>query len=153
MPPKRYVVELRLAERRFLEALVRSGRRSARSITRARILLLADQGRHGPGWEDWRIAEALGCGHRTAERVRERFVDLGLEASLTHKPQDHPSRGRKLDGPAVERLIDLIRSPAPDGRKSWTPRLLAEKLAELGLVDTVSSETVRRVLRESVNGD
>jgi transposase len=149
MPTKRYVVTLTADERRQLEALARAGRRSARMITRARILLLADQGERGPGWEDRRVAEALGCGHRTVERVRERFVTDGLDAALTHKPQERPSRERVLDGAAEARLIALACEGAPGGRKRWTLRMLADKLVELEVVGSVSKETVRRALKKT----
>src|SRR5881227_1130607 len=100
MPQKRYLVTLTAEERRDLAKLVSAGRRSARTVTRARILLKADQADGGPAWDDARIAEALGCGHRTVERVRQRFVERGLDAALSHQPQDRPSRERKFDGAA-----------------------------------------------------
>jgi hypothetical protein len=149
MPAKRYVVTLTAAERGELEAVVRSGRRSARTITRARILLLADQGDTGPGWEDRRVAEALGCGHRTVERIRERFVAEGLDAALTAKARAHPPREPVLDGAAEARLIALACSATPDGRKAWALRVLADKLVELEVVETISHETVRRTLKKT----
>ncbi len=149
MPAKRYLVTLTAPERVRLAALVRSGRPSARSITRARILLLADQGEDGPGWEDRRVAEALGCGHRTVERVRERFVTGGLDAALTAKARATPPRGPVLDGAAEARLIALACSATPDGRKAWTLRMLADKLVELEVVAAVSHETVRRALKKT----
>jgi transposase len=149
MPAKRYVVTLTSAERKQLEALVRSGRRSARCITRARILLLTDQGDEGRGWEDRRVAEALGCGHRTVERIRERFVTDGLDAALTHKRPVDPPREPVLDGAAEARLIALACSATPDGRKAWTLRMLADKLVELEVVETISHETVRRTLKKT----
>jgi len=149
MPAKRYVVTLTSAEREQLEALVRSGRRSARTITRARVLLLADQGMEGPAWDDSRVAEALGCGHRTVERVRERFVTEGLDAALTTKARARPPRERVLDGAAEARLIALACSATPDGRKAWTLRMLADKLVELEVVETISHETVRRALKKT----
>lgn len=149
MPAKRYLVTLTPAEREQLEVLVRSGRRSARSIARARILLLADQGEGGPGWEDRRVAEALGCGHRTVERVRERFVTDGFDAALTAKKPVDPPREPVLDGAAEARLIALACSATPDGRKARTLRMLAGKLVELEVVDAVSHETVRRALKKT----
>lgn len=149
MPAKRYVVTLTFAEREELEALVRSGRRSARSITRARILLLTDQGAGGPGWEDRRVAEALGCGHRTVERIRERFVTEGLDAALTAKARANPPRERVFDGAAEARLVALACSAAPDGRRAWTLRMLADKLVELEVVEAASHETVRRTLKKT----
>ena len=94
------------------------------------------------------MAEALGCGHRTVERVRERFVTDGLDAALTHKPQDKPSRTPVLDGRAEAKLVALACAATPDGRKAWTLRMLADKLVELEVVDAVSHETVRRVLKK-----
>jgi len=149
MPTKRYLVTLTADEREQLEVLVRAGKRSARTITRARILLKANQADCGPAWEDARIAEALGCGHRTVERVRERFVTAGLDAALHHKPQEQPSRQPVLDGAAEAKLIALACATTPDGRRDWTLRLLADKLVELEVVESVSRETVRRVLKKT----
>jgi transposase len=149
MPTKRYIVTLAADERARLEALTQAGKRSARTIPRARALLLADQGERGPAWEDRRVAEALGCGHRTVERLRERFVTDGLDAALTHKPQERPSRDRVLDGAAEARLIALACERAPNGRRRWTLRLLAGKLVELEVVEAVSKETVRRALKKT----
>jgi hypothetical protein len=149
MPSKRYVVTLTSDEREYLEALTRSGRRSARAITRARILLLTDQGDGGAAWGDRRVAEALGCGHRTVERVRERFVTEGLDAALKPKARPRPPREPVLDGAAEARLIALACSSTPDGRKAWTLRMLADKLVELEVVDAISYETVRRTLKKT----
>jgi hypothetical protein len=149
MPAKRHVVTLVPDERVQLETLTRSGKRSARTITRARVLLLADQGEDGPAWEDSRVAEALGCGARTVERVRERFVTEGLDAALTAKARAHPPRERVFDGAAEARLIALACSATPDGRKAWTLRMLADKLVELEVVEAVSHETVRRTLKKT----
>src|SRR5262249_57453212 len=96
MPSKRYVVTLTADEREQLGALVKAGKRSARTITRARVLLLVDQGEYDPAWEDRRVAEALGCGHRTVERVRERFVTEALDAPLPHNNPANPPPHRAL---------------------------------------------------------
>jgi transposase len=149
MPHKRYLVTLTAVERDHLAGLLSAGRRSALTLTRARILLKADQADGGPAWPDDRIAEALDCGVRTVERVRQRFVERGLEAALGRKPQDRPSRERKLDGRAEARLIALACSPPPDGRAAWTLQLLADQLVELKVVDSVCDETVRRVLKKT----
>jgi transposase len=149
MPAKRYRVELTPDERRGLNKLVSAGKRSARTLTRARILLKADQAAGGPAWDDGRVAEALGCGRRTVERVRQRLVEEGLDAALTHRPQCRPSRQPVLDGAAEARLIALACSEPPDGRAGWTLRLLADRLVELEVVEAVSYETVRRVLKKT----
>ena len=95
------------------------------------------------------MAEALGCGHRTVERIRERFVTEGLDPALVAKSRAHPPREPVLDGTAEARLIALACSATPDGRKAWTLRMLADKLVELEVVDTVSHETVRRALKKT----
>jgi transposase len=149
MPAKRYLVELTPEERQDLTKLVSAGKGSARTLTRARILLKADQAAGGPGWDDGRIADALGCGRRTVERVRRRLVEEGLDAALTHKPQARPSVAPKLDGRAEAKLIALACSDPPDGRAGWTLRLLADRLVGLEVVDSVSYETVRRTLKKT----
>ena len=116
MPQKKYLVTLTTEERDRLTGLVSAGKRSALTITRARILLKADQAEGGPAWDDARIAQALDCGPRTVERVRQRFVERGPEQALGRKTQDRPSRERKLDGRAEARLIALACSEPPDGR-------------------------------------
>ena len=146
---KKYLVTLTPEERQWLTALLSAGKRSALTLTRARVLLKADQAAGGPAWEDAEIAQALDCGLRTVERVRQRFVDRGLEAALGRKPQDRPSRERKLDGRAEARLIALACSPPPRGRARWTLKLLADRLVELEVFESVSDETVRRVLKKT----
>jgi transposase len=149
MPQKKYLVTLTADERAHLDALVRKGKAAALVLTRARILLKADQADGGPAWDDARIAEALDVGMRTIGRVRRRFVERGLDAALRRKPQDRPSRLRKLDGAAEARLVAIACSKAPDGRTEWTMQLLADKLVELEVVDSISDETVRRVMKKT----
>jgi transposase len=146
---KKYLVTLTPEERHWLTALLSAGKRSALALTRARILLKADQADGGPAWQDAEIAQALDCGLRTVERVRQRFVERGLEQALGRKPQDRPSRERKFDGAAEARLIALACSAPPDGRARWTLKLLADKLVELEVFDSVSDEAVRRVLKKT----
>ncbi len=147
MPKKVYVVTLSPEERKHLDTLIRSGKRSARTITRARILLMSDQSEQGPGWEDRRVVEALGCGQRTVERIRERFVQQGLDAALYHKRQSK-RREPVLDEDGQAQLVALVRQPTPDGRKRWTLQMLADKLVEKEVVTSISKETVRRMLRK-----
>jgi transposase len=146
---KKYLVTLTADERDRLTGLVSAGKRSALTITRARILLKADQADGGPAWDDASIAQALDCGLRTVERVRQRFVERGLEPALGRKPQDQPSRERKFDGAAEARLIALACSEPPQGRARWTLKLLADRLVELEVFEAVSDETVRRVLKKT----
>jgi transposase len=146
---KKYKVTLTSEERQELEGLIAVGKAAAKKLMHARILLKADAADGGPAWPDERIAEALDVNAATAGRVRQRFVEEGLEAALVRKKQDHPSRERKLDGRAEARLIALACSEPPDGRAAWTLQLLADKLVELKVVDSVCDETVRRVLKKT----
>ena len=148
MPRKQYVVTLTAADREYLSKLVSAGQTSARSLTRARILLKADASAMGPGWDDARIAEAIEVGVRTVERVRQRFARHGLRASLARKLQDRPSRRPRLDGRRLQELVH--QSPRNFGNKksTWTLQLLADTCSALGIADgKVSDETVRRTLK------
>ena len=146
---KKYKVTLTAEERQQLSDLIAAGKAAAQKLTHARILLKADAADGGPAWPDARIAEAVEVGIATVERVRQRFVEFGLEAALSRKMPDRPSRPRTLDGRAEARLIALACSAPPDGRKEWTMQLLADKLVELEVVDTISDETVRRALKKT----
>lgn len=148
MPAKRYKVSLTNEEREELTQLVSKGKTNARKITRARILLLADEKQEPSGWIDARIAEALGISSRTVERIRQTCVEEGVEAALNHK-RPKRTRSRVLDGEAEARLVQLACSEAPDGRERWTMQMLADKLIELEIVETVSDETVRTTLKKT----
>lgn len=145
MPRKKYIVDLTDEEREELETLISSGVAPARKLTRARILLKADE-----GWTDKAISEALDVGTATVERVRKRFVEWGgISAIARRKPRRRYER--KLDGDAEARLVALACSAPPEGRERWTLKLLAEKIVTLEAVDieSVSYETVRRVLKKT----
>jgi transposase len=147
MPAKKYKVTLSDDERQDLTTLVSKGKTAARKITRARILLLADESEAGPAWSDDRIVEALGISRRTVERTREKWVESGLEAALNHKRTPRP-QSKRLDGEAEARLVHLACTEAPGGRERWTMQMLADKLVELEIVETVSDETVRTTLKK-----
>jgi transposase len=140
---------IRSLERQQLSQLLASGKAAAQKLTHARALLKADAGPEGPAWTDQRIAQALEVSVATVERLRQRFVEQGLDAALVRKKQDHPSRPPLLDGAAKARLIALACSAPPEGRTAWTLRLLADKLVELEIVESVSYETVRQVLKKT----
>jgi transposase len=146
---KKYKVTLTAEERQQFQELIAAGKGAAQKLAHARILLKADAADGGPAWPDLRIAEAVEVSVATVERVRQRFVEQGLEAALGRKKQGRPSRERKLDGRAEARLIALACSAPPEGRKEWTMRLLADKLVELEVVDSLSDETVRRALKKT----
>jgi transposase len=146
---KKYLVTLTADERDQLNALITAGKAAAKTIAHARILLKADSADGGPTWTDDRIAEAVEVSTDTVARVRQRFVEQGLEAALVRKKQDKPSRERVLDGAAEARLIAVACSEPPDERKAWTPKMLADKLVELEVVESVSTETVRRAMKKT----
>lgn len=146
---KKYTVTLTEEERTELHKLTNAGKGAARRLTHARILLKADAAPGGPAWIDTDIAEALDVSIATVERVRQRFVEEGFEAAMDRKPRLRPARQPKLDGRAEAHLIALACSAPPEGRTRWTLQLLADKLVELELVDTICDETVRRVLKKT----
>lgn len=146
---KKYKVTLTADERQALHDLIAAGKAAALKLAHARILLKADAAPEGPGWTDDRIAEAVEVNLTTVERVRQRFVEEGLEAALVRKKQARPSRERKLDGDGEARLIALACSEPPQGRSAWTLQLLADKLVELQVVDSICDETVRQVLKKT----
>lgn len=142
---KKYIVKLSEEEREELQELIAKGQASARKLAHARILLKADSSESGPGWTDQHIAEALEVSVATVERVRERFVEESLAAALNRHRSATP-RLRKLDGEQEAYLVALTCSQPQEGRERWTLQLLAEKLVELRLVESISRETVRQVL-------
>lgn len=145
---KFYRVTLTDDERCDLKALINRGKGEARKLTHARILLQADEAEGGPRRTDQDIAEALQVSARTVERVRQRFVEQGLEASLVPKPSNR-IYARLLDGAQEAHLIALACSEPPAGKARWTLRLLAERMVELNYAETLSYETVRRVLKKT----
>lgn len=147
MPGKRYKVTLTDEEREELTSIANKGKGNARRMRRARILLLADENRSDGAWKDADIAQALSSHRRTVERTREKCVELGIEAALNHaRPQK--KKEKLLDGEAEARLVQLACSEAPDGHERWSLRLLADKLIELEVVETISHETVRTTLKK-----
>ena len=144
---KKYIVTLTRAERRMLQEMLSRGKAAARKLMHARILLKADAGSGGPGWDDDVIAQGLEVGRATVERVRKEFVEEGLEAALTRR---RPRRQyqRALDGDAEAHLVALACQKPPEGRSRWTLRLLADRMVQLEYVEQVSYQTVRRTLKK-----
>ena len=141
MPAKKYVVKLESAERSQLLDLTSKGTIGARKMKRAQILLKADE-----GWKDADIIKALNTNRSTVERTRKRFVEGGLDKALNEDPR--PGQRVKLAGNAEAHLVALTCSDAPGGRDHWPLRLLADKLVELGIVESISYETVRQALKK-----
>jgi len=147
MPLPKYIVRLTAEEHTELEDLIGTGKRAASVLIHARILLKADVGAGGPGWDDARIAEAVECGASTVYRVRQAFVEEGLAAALFRK-KPTGRQYRKLDGAQEAHLIALACGAPPEGRATWTLRLLADRLVELAVVDSISPECVRMTLKK-----
>ena len=146
---KKYRVRLTDEERNHLEKLVRKGKAHARKLLYARILLKADE--DGPAsWTDEKIADALEVSAATVARERRRYFEEGLEVALMPKKPGRPRR-RVLDGRAEAHLIALASSNPPEGREHWPLRLLADRMVELGYVESLSYETVRRTLKKTTS--
>ena len=141
MPAKLYRVDLTDDERTELERLTRAGKVSARKMKRAQILLKA-----ALEWRDEEIMQALDCSRSTVERTRRRFVEGGLQKALNEDKR--PGQRRKLDGRGEAHLLALACSERPDSQARWSMRLLADKLVELGVVDSISHEAVRQTLKK-----
>jgi transposase len=142
--PKKYIVELTDGQRSYLLDLLKKGEAKARMLTRARILLLSAEGK-----TDRFIADALKVNPQTVRNIRKRFAEEGLDAALRERPR--PGAQPKLDAKRRAFLIALACSDPPEGREHWTMQLLADKLVELGVVESISDETVRRVLKKTIS--
>jgi len=145
----RYRVTLTREERKELESMTRRGKTHARRFIHARALLLCDAGADGPAWNVSDVATALGVTSRAIEHLKKRFVEDGFEAALERKPREKPPREVIFDGAFEARLITLACSDAPEGRRRWTVRLLADKAVELRFAESVSHMTVQRVLKKT----
>jgi transposase len=144
----KFKVTLTPAERSELSAMVSKGKTAAYKLTHARILLLSDESSDGPAYDDQQIVESLGVGVKTVYRVRKAFVEEGLDAALNRKKQINRRKPR-LDGAAEAKLLAVACSKPPPGRARWTLMLLADKLVELEVVDSVSHECVRQKLKKT----
>jgi hypothetical protein len=145
---KKYPITLTESERAYLHALIAAGTAPARKLAHARLLLKADQAPGGPAWADERIAGTLEMSQPTVSRVRKQCVEEGLEAALRRRPPKREYR-RKLDGAQEARLVALSCGAPPEGQARWSLRLLADRLVELEVVEAVSYQTVRRILKKT----
>ena len=140
---KKYRVKLSAEERQELKTLVSRGRAAAYQQTHARILLLSNEGCQGGAMKDEEISRSLQVGTATVERVRRRCVEAGVDAALGRKEQLN-RRQKKLDGQGEAHLVALAGAEPPPGRVSWTLKLLADRLVEGEIVESISPETVRQ---------
>jgi transposase len=145
---KKYIVTLTPEERQMLQMMLSRGKAAARKLVHARILLKADASPGGPNWDDATIAQGLEIGRATVERVRQEFVEEGLDAALNRR-KPRREYDRTLDGDGEAHLVALACSQAPEGRSRWTLRLLADRMVRLEYVDTVSKDTVSRTLKKT----
>lgn len=149
---KRFIVRLTAAERATLTELVETEERVARKKRkRAAILLKADQGKHGPAWIDTEIAAAFNVHVTTVRAVRRQLVLEGLESTLNRKPRAKPPRTPVFDATNEGELLAVATGEPPSGHARWTLRLLADRLVELRVVESVSHETVRKALKKTTS--
>ena len=148
MPAKKYRVKLTADERDYLKQLLSKGKASARKITHAQILLHADESVPEGSFKDEDISKAVHISRLTVERVRKRFVEENLASAINPKVQAR-RRPHKLDGEAEAFLIATACSSSPEGYGDWTLQLLANKLVECEIVDSISGETVRKTLKKT----
>lgn len=146
---KKYIVRLSQQERQDLKRFISSGKRPAQLFTRARILLKADQGEEGPGWPDEKISQALDVTVQTVERIRKQLVEKGVDAVLNRQEYTQKVSRKKIDGDAEGHLVALSCGRPPEGRSNWSLRLLADRMVELGYLESVSYETVRKTLKKT----
>jgi Homeodomain-like domain len=144
---KKYIVRLTAEERDELTAVIKKLKGTAEKVRRAQVLLKADV--EGPNWTDSRIAESLGCRIQTVEKIRQRLVEGGFREALDRSQRQTPPVEKLLDGDQEARIIATRLGPPPAGYANWTLRLLARKVVELGIVESVSYETVRRTLKKT----
>ena len=143
----KYEVALNEEQRHALHQLISKGKAPARKLAHARVLLKIDRNAPGPRWTDEQVAEAFEVSRYTVIRIRERFVEHGLDDALNHRHAPR-ARSRVLDGEQEAHLIALACSPCPDGQARWTLRLLADRMVQLEYSEHVSYETVRRTLKK-----
>lgn len=144
---KKYIVRLCEEERTILRETIKKLKGSSQRVRRAQILLKAAA--DGPNWTDQRIAEAFSCRTQTVENIRESLVTNGFEVALNGKKRETPPRKKVLDGEQEAKLIATRLGSPPDGYTNWTLRLLAEKVVELEIVESISYETVRKTLKKT----
>lgn len=144
---KKYIVRLTEEERETLNQVINKLNGGSEKVKRAQILLKADI--DGPSWTDEKIAEAFNCSRKTAENVRRKLVVEGLESSLSRKVRKEPPRQKALDGEQEAKLIAMRLGEPPTGYANWNLRLLRDQLIELEVVESISHETVRQVLKKT----
>jgi hypothetical protein len=144
---KKYIVRLTDEERKVLREVVKKLKGTSQKVRRAQVLLMADA--DGPNWTDKKIAEAVSCRTKTVENIRQRLVTEGFEIVVSGKKREKPPRQKVLDGEQEARVIALRLGEPPKGYANWSLRLLADQVVELGIVESVSHETLRKTLKKT----
>jgi len=144
---KKYIVRLTDEERKVLREVVKKLKGTSQKVRRAQVLLKADA--DGPNWTDKKIAEAVSCRTKTVENIRQRLVTEGFETALNGKERETPPRQKVLDGEQEAKVIALRLGEPPAGFANWSLRLLADQVVELGIVESVSHETLRKTLKKT----
>jgi len=144
---KKYIVRLTDEERKTLREVIRKLKDSSQKVRRAQILLKADA--EGPNWSDRKIAEAFSCRTQTVESLRQRLVPEGFDVAVCGRKRVKPPREKLLDGEQEAKVIALRLGTPPKGFANWSLRLLADRVVELEIVDSISHETVRQTLKKT----
>ena len=147
MPQKKYIVRLTAQEREVCRQTVRKLSGSSEKVRRAQVLLKADA--DGPAWTDQQIADAFSCRTKTVENIRQRCVLEGFEQALERKRRESPPVPKLLDGEQEAQIIALRLGSPPKGYANWSLRLLARRVVELAIVESISHETIRRMLKKT----
>ena len=146
---KKYIVRLTNEERESLRSVIKKLKGSSQKVRRAQVLLKADA--DGPGWTDVRIAEAFDCRTKSVENIRQRLVRDVFEIALNGKQRESPPRAKLLDGDQEAKLLAMRLGSPPKGFANWTLRLLAQRVVQLEIVDSISQETVRKTLKKTAS--
>lgn len=146
MSRKKYIVRLTEAERQVCKETIQKLKGTSQKVRRAQMMLKADA--DGPAWSDAKISDAFSCRTKTVENLRQRFVERGFEKTLNRKPSPTAGAKKLLNGSEEAEIIALRLGPPPTGYSMWTLRLLARKVVELEIVETISHETIRQTLKK-----
>lgn len=149
VPAKKYRIKLTRSERKALEEIRDQGSHKASKFKRAIVLLLCDEGPHGPATKDLDIQETTGMKVATVERLRKRCCEVGPQGALLPKPRETPPREIKITGEVEARITQLACSEPPEGQARWTLTLLAQRLIEIEVIDSISRTSVALVLKKA----
>lgn len=144
---KKYIVRLTESERETCHEVIKKLKGTSEKVRRAQIFLKADA--DGPAWTDWKIAEAYSCRTKTVENIRQRFVEQGFEQALERKKSQTAAANKLLDGEQEAKIIATRLGSPPKGYGKWALRLLARRVVELQIVESISHETVRQTLKKT----